>query len=162
MVSSHYSFTSSSLSYLWRLNISFCLVLYCFSLGVWYPWVEYLSLNRALKLAGTSILSVDSLCLRQVPAQHVQFFYVCSHVRAPRNGHANFLTYFSIILKIKYPSTKFTLLIVYWTQQKQMYIQLCFKMRSRFASNIFLYLSKNFIFYFYISKELKNIKVILK
>ena len=119
MVSSHYSFTSSSLSYLWRLNISFCLVLYCFYLGVWYPWVEYLSLNRALKLAGTSILSVDSLCLRQVPAQHVQFFYVCSHVRAPRNGHANFLTYFSIILKIKYPSTKFTLLIVYWTQPKK-------------------------------------------
>ena len=43
---------------------------------------------------------------RQGPSQHVQFFYARSHFKALRNGHANLSTYFTTILKIKYPSTQ--------------------------------------------------------
>ena len=62
-VFSHSSITYFSLCYCSMLKIILCLGLDCFYLGVEDLGVEYLSLNRARRLDGASILSVDLLWL---------------------------------------------------------------------------------------------------
>ena len=100
------------------------------------------------------------LCFCWGPSQHVHFFYTHSHL-GHGTGTVIYQPIFYIYLKYIYPSTQFTILIVYWDKLKKYVFYSCVKKRVPVLCLLFWYFSKKPVFYFSISKELTNIKGIL-
>ena len=138
------------------------LVIRCPWVGSHYTvtWLNRSSVRRAPQSQNWSepvIMFHTIYGLGLVPAQHIHFFYVCSHFRAPQNGNSIISTRFlkglflnSLIHNLLF---EFCTGLFFW----KIIPHLCWKMCDRFMSLVLGCFPENTIFHFYISKELMNI-----
>ena len=96
------------------------------------------------------VVGIKRISLRLVSYQHVHFFYLRSHLRAPQNGHAIISNKFLKVFIFEYPSKQFTLWILYWAIFMKIYSTVVVKTCARFVSLVFGCFSKNYILHFYI------------